>query len=352
MKQTIYIFLLLMIGSIRYAYGDEKISVKLNNAEHKKEVVSLPFCNIFVDLQQGDDNEQYGISIKMENVSEENILLLFDRSYNEKTLKTMKLVYDKFFPGTKKKRITEACAHIPESYRLSPSSETINILNYQYEEKPIKCRLPIYIARYNEKKILFVKKARTSMVQKEVIELNIDVEIKPDEDYFRLLTATDSLINEIDGQTFCSNKNHKGTSLEELHLVYNKSIDDLKRQVLQIISSRNYMSTDKGYKDLMTIHDKLNTIDIEKLTVTSCDNDKKKEIVLIAHKCKYCSLSAENIYKKLESYYIDLYNGRNTKQQVIRDVEALFNCARKNVKRDTGSFMPRISLYYNKIKSK
>lgn len=187
------------------------------------------------------------------------------------------------------------------------------------------------------------------MAQKEVIELNIDVELKPDEDYIKLSEATDSLINEIGRQTFCSNKNHKGTSLKTLYSIYNKSIDALKKQVIQIISSRNYMSSDKGYRDFMSIHDRLNSINLEQLTVISCDNDRKERS---AHWCRFCSLSAEDIYKRLESYYIDLHNGGKTKEQLMGDVEALYNCAQKNKKRATGSYMSRISMYYNKIKSK
>lgn len=349
MKRIIYLFLLLMISSVRFAYGDEIKSIKLDNKGHDKETISLSFCNIFVELKQGSEDEQYRISIKIENISEDKILYLFDRSYNEKTLKKMKLVYDKFFPGAKGKRIAEACDHVSESYRLLPSSEAKSIINFQGNEYPVKCRLPIYIARYKEKNFIVVKKTKISLAQKEVIELNIDVELKPDEDYIKLSEATDSLINEIGRQTFCSNKNHKGTSLKTLYSIYNKSIDALKRQVIQIISSRNYMSSDKGYRDFMSIHDRLNSINLEQLTVISCDNDRKERSV---HRCRFCSLSAEDVYKKLESYYIDLHNGGKTKEQLMGDVEALYNCAQKNKKRATGSYMSRISMYYNKIKSK
>ena len=349
MKRIIYLFLLLMISSVRFAYGDEIKSIKLDNKGHDKETISLSFCNIFVELKQGSEDEQYGISIKIENISEDKILYLFDRSCNEITLKKMKLVYDKFFPGAKGKRIAEACDHVSESYRLLPSSEAKSIINFQGNEYPVKCRLPIYIARYKEKNFIFVKKTKISLAQKEVIELNIDVELKPDEDYIKLSEATDSLINEIGRQTFCSNKNHKGTSLKTLYSIYNKSIDALKRQVIQIISSRNYMSSDKGYRDFMSIHDRLNSINLEQLTVISCDNDRKERS---AHRCRFCSLSAEDIYKRLESYYIDLHNGGKAKEQLMGDVEALYNCAQKNKKRATGSYMSRISMYYNKIKSK
>lgn len=348
MKKTVLFLWLLLTCSVRFAYGDEIRSIKLDNKGHDKETVSLSFCNIFVELQQGNDEYQYEISVRLENVSEDKILYLFDRSYNEKTLKKMRIVYEKLFPGAKGKRIAEACDGLSESCRLLPSSETKSILNFQNNESTIKCRLPIYIARYDEKNFIVVKKSRISLAQKEVIELNIDVELKPDEEFIKLSEATDSLINEIGRQTFCSNKNHRGTPLDTLYKIYNKSIDDLKEQVERIVSSRNYSSSNKGYQQFMAIRNRLDSIDLEKLTVTSCDNDRKKVI----HNCKYCSLSIEDIYKRLETYYIDLHNGKKTKEQILGDVEALYNCAQKNSRRAKGNYMSRIKTYYNRIKSK
>lgn len=349
MKQTIYLFLLLMISTVHVAYGDEIKSIRLDNKNHSKEIVSLPFCNIFVELQQGDQDNQYGISIKMENISEDKVLYLFDKSYDEKTLKKEGLVYDKVFQGAKGKRVTEACDRMPAPSRRLKPSETENILSFQSHENIIKCRLPIYIARYDEKNYIVVKKKKISLAQKEVIELEINVEKKSDEDLIRLSASTDSLIDEIGKQTFCSNKNHRGTPLKTLYSKYNKSIDILKEQVLQ--RTRGYMSTDKEYSEFMAIYNRLDSINLKQLTVTSCRNDKRIK-GNYGHNCKFCSLSADEIYKRLEAFYIELHNGKATKGQIMSNVEALYNCAQKNTKRNTGNYMSRISMYYNKIKSK
>ena len=193
-----------------------------------------------------------------------------------------------------------------------------------------------------------------SLAQKEVIELNIDVELKPDEDFVRLSNSTDSLLNEIGRQTFCSNRNHRGTSLKSLKRIYGKSIEELKRQTRQVLSSRHYMSSDKGYKQFAGILEKLNAINLDSLTVASCKSDRKaaKPKAQATHNCRYCSLSIGEIYKKMEAYYIDLHNGKKTKGQIMGDVDELYNCAQKNSKRATGNYMSRISTYYSKIKSK
>lgn len=354
MKKAVFLLLLILISSARCVYADETRTLKLDNNGHEKETIQLSFCNIFVELQKTDEEDQYKISINLENVSEDKILYLFDVPYNEKTLKkTCNLVYDKVFPGAKGKRVAESCDGLSESCRLLPS-ENKSILNFQGTEEGKKIRLPLYIARTNEEKYLLVKKNKVSLAQKEVIELNIDVELKPDEEFVRLSNSTDSLINEIGRQTFCSNRNHRGTSLKTLQRTYNKSLDDLKRQTQQVLNSRHYMSTDKGYKQFVGILEKLKSVDLESLTVTSCKNDRKvpKPDIQRKHNCRYCSLSIGEIYKKMEAYYIDLHNGKKTKGQIIGDVNELYNCAQKNKKRSTGNYMSRIAKYYNGIKSK
>lgn len=354
MKKAILLLLLAIISSVHCAYADETRTIKLDNKGHEKEAIQLSFCNIFVELQKTDEDDQYKISINLENVSEDKMLYLFDVPYNEKTLKkTCKLVYDKVFPGAKGKRVTESCEGLSESCRLQPS-ESKNILNFQGNEENRKCRLPIYIACTTDMKFLLVKKSKVSLAQKEVVELNIDVELKPDEDFVRLSNSTDSLLNEIGRQTFCSNRNHRGTSLKSLKRIYGKSIDELKRQTRQVLSSRHYMSSDKGYKQFAGILEKLSAVNLDSLTVASCKNDRKahKTKVQATHNCRYCSLSIGEIYKKMEAYYIDLHNGKKTKGQIMGEVDELYNCAQKNSKRATGNYMSRISTYYSKIKSK
>lgn len=69
----------------------------------KRKRFNYPFV-IFCGIAKTDEDNQYKISINLENISEDKILYLFDVPYNEKTLKkTCNLVYDKLFPGAKGK---------------------------------------------------------------------------------------------------------------------------------------------------------------------------------------------------------------------------------------------------------
>jgi hypothetical protein len=93
----------------------------------------------------------------------------------------------------------------------------------------------------------------------------------------------------------------------------------------------------------------LDEFDLNGRIVKKCSND----VITSSHKCKYCSISLEEIYKKLESYYIDLHNGKVTQKQIMNEVETLNSCASKNKKRpDNSSLKKRINDYYKKIKSK
>lgn len=351
MKRIIYLCLLLMIGSIHYAYGDSEKRIKLDNKEHSRETVSgSHYFNISVELQQVADDEQYQISVKVENISEDKVLCLFDKPYCEKTLKGLKLVFDKSFPGRKGKREIQICDGISEPIILQPSEDTRKFLNIQYKGEPVKFRLPIYIARSDERN--FFKKSKVSLTEVVTTDLEIDVEIKPDEEFLRLSSEAESLVEEINQQTFCSNRNHQGTSLRSLYKKYNASIENLKKQVLETIRMRGYMRSDKGYKDFHAIIDKLDAVDLDKLTVSSCTNDKRKPNPVRINReprCKYCNMSAAAIYKKMEAYYLDIYNGKKTKAQVWSEVQALYDCAHHNKQRTAGSYKSGISKYYNQI---
>lgn len=341
MKKFLSFILFVLWGFAQSAYADEEITIHLDNDKHKKETIPLPHCNIFIELIATDyDEGQYAILINLENLSEDKTLLLFDKAYSKKTLKKMSIVYDKIFQGAE----IEPCKGLSESCDLRPSdNKRILKLRWNNEDLVI-CRLPIYIARPK-------RKNKIAIAQKEVDELKIYIELKPDEDFIRLSEAAENLINEIKQQTFCSNKNHQGSSLRTLFNVYNSSIDSLKNQVAK--HTRNNMSSDKKYKLYNSIIERLDSIDFDELTVTSCENDRVRKVRRrTAHRCNYCTLSLEAIYRRMENYYIDLHNGKKSKKQVMGDVEALYSCATKNKNRAAGVYLSKISTYYNRIKQR
>lgn len=348
MIKRIFLTALFVVGIFLTSFADEQKKITLNNDDRTTETVELAYCNIFVSLKDVDDNDNAEITIELENVHESNTLILFERAYDEKTLKKMSpsITYDKVFGGSKGKRYIDVCPDIRYTNQIKSSEKTKLFVKTGNERNPLICKLPIYIAKNKNK-----GGSKMLLLAKEVIELEIQVQLKPDEELIRITDSYNSLIREIDSVTFCKNKRHIGTSPESLKSKYEGKIRDLKKQIKSIVDSRGYYPSDKAYKKFMEVSNKLDAISLEAKTVSSCPKDLPIPGPHI-HKCKNCNMSYEAIYKKLENYYIYIRNGKKTKARVMSEVESLYTCVSENKKRSANnSIKSRITKYYNKIKS-
>ena len=345
MIKRVFITALLVLATSLASFADEQKKITLNNNDHKSETIELAYCNIFVSLKDVDANDNAEITIELENVHESYTLILFDRAYDEKTLKRMptSITYAKNYGGSKGERYIEECPEIRSPNYIKPSKKTTLFVKTGSENTPLTCKLPIHIAKNKNK-----SGSKMLLLAKEVIELEVQVQLKPDEEYISITDSYNALIREIDSEHFCTNSYHKGKSLKSLKIKYEGKINDLKKRIKLILEDRGYYPSDKAYKKFMEVSGKLDTISLDAKTVTSCPDDQKRG----GHKCKNCSLSYEQIYKKLENYYIDIHNGKKTKAQVMSEVESLYTCVSKNKKRSANkSIKSRITTYYNKIKS-
>lgn len=347
MIRRVFITALLVLTTSLASFADEQKKITLNNSDRTTETVELAYCNIFVSLKDVDENDNAEITIELENVHESNTLILFERAYDEKTLKKMSpsITYDKVFGGSKGKRYIDVCSDIRYTNQIKSSEKTKLFVKIGTEKTPLICKLPIYIAKNKNK-----SGSKMLLLAKEVIELEIQLQLKPDEEYISITESYEALRKDIDSETFCTNKNHKGESLKNLKSKYEGKINDLKRRVKTIVEERGYYPSDKAYKKFMEVYGKLDAISIDAKVVNSCPKDRKNPIPV--HNCKNCNLTYEQIYKKLENYYIDIHNGKKTKAQVMSDVESLYTCVLKNTKRPANNTIKsRITTYYNKIKS-
>ena len=340
-----YIVLMTYLPSL----ADEHKKITLNNEDRKTETVELSFCNIFVTLKNVDENDNAEILIELENIDESNTLLLFDRAYDEKSLKEMStsIRYDKRYPGSKGERDIDFCADIKSTNQIKPSEKTKLFVKTGSENTPLTCRLPIYIAKNKNK-----SGSKMLLLVKEVIELEIQVQLKPDEEFISITDSYEALIKDIDSEHFCTNSYHKGKSLKSLKSKYEGKINDLKKRIKSILEDHGYYPQDKAYEKFKEVLGKLDRISLDAKTVTCCPDDQKPKQKPDRHKCKKCSLSYEQIYNKLQNYYIYIHNGKKTKAQVMSEVESLYTCVSKNKKRSANNNLKsRIKTYYNKIKS-
>lgn len=333
--------------------ADEQKRVKFDDG-HLKEQVRLSYCNLFVTKVYTDDDGNAKVAIEIENLEESNIIILFGHAYPEKELKRLSpsIMFDKNFPGTKGQRNIDTYREAHNVIFVPPSEKQL-LPEIQIKNGEIQlCRLPLYIAKYkgkNEKKVL--------LLEKQILELEIEVEVKPDEDFIRLDKECNDLIEEISKQTFCTNSNHK-PSLERQEAPYKEKIDKIKSEIDEIINRHNWYISDRGYQRYSGIKQKLDAVDFS-IYERDCGIPKnhKKTPPPSRHSCKYCRLTLQQIYHKLDDYYKKIYNSSNrkaTKDAVMADVNILYRCCTdvncvKHSSWNNSEYKAKITDRYNRI---
>lgn len=342
MMNKLLLVLSIFIAFCNSAMADEQRKVTLNSDTNKEQMIELPYANIFVSIKGIDDDGNANISIEVENIHEANSLILFDRAYDEKTIKKMKpsLIYDKIFGGSKGARVIENGKDIKSMFRIR-SSEREEVTSLMADgEHNLTCRMPIYIAKNKDK-----KGAKLLLLEKTVLELDIEVQIKPDEVYLNFNDTYNQLIEDIQKEKFCTNKNHKGTSYQKLKKQYEDKIAELKDQITNTVKTRDYKPSSNGYKKFMEIAEKLDSIDIESYKVDHCSLDA---VATPAHSCKYCNLSYKQLHDKLQNIYIQIHNGKN-KASFMAEVKAIKACIDSNKKRKNDGARARCLKDYEDI---
>lgn len=298
--------------------ADEQKKVTLSG-DHNKEMICLSYCNIFINLNDVDNGEGE-VSIELENLSESKVLFLFDRSYMEKQVKKLSptITFDKIYGGTKGKRVIDPCSEqLNRVVQLRPSDKQ-TLPPVRVENGATKVvQLPIYIAKYKGKKALI-------LLEKQLIELNIDVELKPSSEYVELNTECDNILNAI-SRGICPNKKHR-QSLSKQKEDLEKRIDDFKNKIDKLISSHGWNSNDAGYRRYDELKSKLDKSEIEE---RDCGKHRSSGVSSGGHKCSYCGLSLQQIYHKLDDLYKKIYSSSDrkaTKASVMSQVNALYNC--------------------------
>jgi len=314
-------------------FANEQLDTITVDEDHSKHKITLTSGSIlFVDFEPYTEDEGF-ISLSIENIREEELLLFFGKSFDEKYLKGMKpkVQYDKNFPGSKEYRLTSSLIGLKgEVVKVEPSDKTALIA-----KKPIQAgetvtfSLPIYIAKQKKKKGVFTKNGITLM-DTDVVELYVYMKPpKPDEELIKLRTDADGLFDRLKERPFCTHQQHK-MPLDEQIQQYSDERDMLVGRIDSITRERGLLTTDNRYKPYNELRTELSEIDLwaEEYQTDDCGNTIMHKTVQRAprHKCKYCGLSLAQIYQKLEDYYQYVYSNRSAKSSVMADVKMLYNC--------------------------
>lgn len=326
--------------------GNNVKSVKLDD-EHPTRLVKFANCNIFVTKENIDNKGKATVNVKIENLDETYLLILFGHAYSEKELKRQKITFDKDFPGTKGQRRIDTYSGIRDVVFIE-SQYKQQLTDIQINKGEIgMCRIPLYIAKYKNK-----SKGKLLIIEKQIKELKIEVvvEEKDEENYIRLDSQYNALIEEIGKQKFCNNPSHK-PSLEEQELPYKTKIDSIKSEIEKIKGKHNWYNTDKGFEKFLVLKQKLVSIDFS-AQEEDCGKHTKRNSTSTNTNCKYCNLTPQEISHKLEDYYKKIFSSNNRKEAkkaVMSDVNLLYGCTKHSSKWKNSKFKSGIEKYYRGI---
>ena len=346
MIKKISILFVLLFSLVTTSFADEQRKVKLDDDKHNKETIEVANFNIFLELIEVEESGNVKVKVELENLDESKGLSLFERAYNEKTLKKMrpKIKYDKIFPGSKGKRLIDACDNIKSAIHLYPSQKELIMTLSAKDGEITKATLPIYIIEYKDKNYILWEKQELILLQKEVIELEIEIDLKPGEAYVNITKECDSLLKEFDEVLFCTHKRHK-PSLEEQKAEFQNKIDLLVEKIDGIIESNGWFSTEKRYKLFDEQRERIKNIKLEEK-----EGICSKHVYV--HRCKYCSSSLQQISHKLDDIYQIIYSSQErslTKAEQIKSVNAMYDCAKRRRDWRKSEYKDKIVRLYNEI---
>ena len=334
-------------------FADEQKKVKLDDG-HTKEQVRLGYCNVFVTRADIDDDGNAKVTVEIENLDESNVIILFGHAYPEKELKKLSpsITFDKNFPGTKGQRNIDTYKEARNVLFIEPSEKImLPEISVRSTETQL-CRLPLYIAKYKDKKFLGTTTRTNKMLllEKQILELEIEVEVKPDEDFIRLEKECNDLIEDISKQTFCTNSKHK-PSLERQEAPHKEKIGKIKSEIDEIISRHNWYTSDRGYQRYNGIKQKLDAINFSSYE-GDCGKKHGGNKPTPTPGCKYCKLTPQQIYHKLDDYYKKIYSSNNrkaAKDAVMSDVNLLYSCGKHSPVWKNSDYKSKIIDRYNRI---
>lgn len=342
MKKTI-LLLVSLLAVFTPGHADERFKVALNNDDRTKDTLCLSYCNVLLSLKEAKDGETAEISINIENRSGSYILFLFSQPYDEKTLKQFwpSISFDKLFGGTKGRRTIEASENAKVTNYIHPS-DWQEIVTLEKQDKDVfTCRIPLYIGRWKNK-----KQNKILLMEKQVIELDFDIALLPDRVYVCLNQECDSLLTALKDVVFCKNAQHP-IPLKEQKAVWERKIVSLKERIDSVITARNYFVSDKNYQLFDELKQKLDIIDLSEK-----ESDCGKHYAAVT--CRYCTLSLQQIYHKLDDCYQKIYSSSNRKEakaQIINEVNTLYNCSMRHYRsgRSGSEYKSKISGIYKRI---
>lgn len=347
MKRNILILLYFCLCS--YVFGDEIRSVTIKANEQTTIESDQICCSMQVSAVKDSETGGKIIRVMIENTDKEHPFLIFKRTFTEKDLKKHGIRFGK--QSGCNDRTLKTCEGVDrvDVERIVPQDQ--KIFEFQGNESTTTVEIPIYIAKYKNKK-------KTKFLILESHQIDLDVTIVPDlvsEDnkIDSLQNAYEDLVRELQGKRFCPNSLHN-PSLSDQEQAYKDRIKTIKDSIRQILSSHNGNIQDAGYRKCKELSEELDLIDFSEYEEDCGKHTKKRTSVFTqspSRKSANSSRSVDEVLTKLERVYKKLDRGKMSKQEAVRQADSIKGeWDNSSEKKNADPAMKRkIDRYYNLI---
>lgn len=363
MKKTLFVIIASYLA-ITSAFSQIPIEFQLNEnklqdnkaiLDHDENELGRIFVKI---IDESNSQGQTAVQLELENSSKYSFLL-FDRVWSKKELRKKPncIVMDKYFGGETTLKVEniklinkDGIEEIKPDERYTFRELLVN------EGETYECKIPIHLAE--PKRGLFCKKRKKMNCPFEyTIQIKVDTK---DKVYEKLKLECDSLLMAFDEalerKKFCTNARHVPSFDEQTEEYFNK-IHELGNQVYQCI--KNCPTESKKHKRYDTLWDSINKM--EKRMLDDLEYYKSRKYDCGQHKrqvspsCNYCKLTLKDIWKRMQSLYLDLRNEEKQRDEVLKEANDLYNCCTNHKKQErqwkNSEYKKAIEEYYKSIKN-
>lgn len=339
----------LLICSTSWANEEHNITFDRGKIDSDTSIV-LPYGIVTLKLEKKDLD--YRVHVSIENTTTSEGMLLFRYRVEEKVLKKNKpkIEFEKTFPGSKGDRRVNGCKDLDNQIIVVLPAEKSDLLDIDLKPtSSTKLELPIYLAKYNPKKLKKGKnKIDYKILSEAILALNFEIKgwDENDPDYVSTKNSVEAYLQALKSVAFCKNKKHR-PSLNEQQKPYQEKKDSLINTIKDTLEThREWLSIDAPNMAYTELLNKLN-----KVNLNDYNYDCGKHVTPPRrHHCKYCSLSAQEIYHQMDDLVQLRLLGKISKTDATNKAKALNNCYQKNLERGrTPLYDTKVSEFYNRI---
>lgn len=339
------------------AFANREISVQLNTRDKKIHVARVEDLAYVTFEYVRTEGHNARVRVVVENISHASplALLVFRRDVDETAMKQIwpKIGFEKTYPGEKGRRRIYGTQEGYKNLNIITPNEVDSLFIVDVAlTSPRRLKLPLYLAKYKPKDLTRKGEESTKFKILEEIILDADIEVEgwteEDPTYVVMKNRVEQFKASLRGVTFCSNPRHL-QPLEEQQRPYNAKKQQLVYEINNVFQcNTDWMSTDAPHIAYTRLLNEVYKVDLDDYRVEKCDKDKP--IPPIEHTCRYCPLSAKELYYKLDDTYQRLHAGRIARSEAVSTANAIMNCYRANGRRQKSSFYGgKISEFYKRI---